>query len=124
MKNNKRINRKKSMVYSKRRAALQRKSLFCRFFIGIAVITIMVTALLFTSKNTSHANETDNGICKTKYYKTIEIKPGETLWSIAREYKSGEYRTVNDYIEEVMSINNLARDDINSGEMLVVPYFE
>ena len=42
-----------------------------------------------------------------KYFKCIEIESDDTLWSIAQENISEEYSSIEEYIEEVKSINNL-----------------
>ena len=36
-----------------------------------------------------------------KYYKSIEIKSGDSLWSIAEEYKSEHFSSTQDYINEL-----------------------
>lgn len=118
----KRVNVKKAR-YIKQKRALRRR-VMVRFLLSVSAVAVLVLILLFSNKNISQANENANYVAKTKYFKTIEVDPGQTLWSIANEYKSGEYRTVNDYIDEVKSINNLLMDDINSGEKLIIPYYE
>ena len=59
-----------------------------------------------------------------KYYKSIEITDGDTLWSIAKENMSEEYDSVYAYIEEVMEMNNLESDQIHSGQYLTVAYYD
>ena len=58
-----------------------------------------------------------------KYYKTITIQPGDTLWSIAKEYKTSKYST-QEYVDELMIMNDLHNDNITSGMKLVVVYYE
>ncbi len=58
-----------------------------------------------------------------KYFMCIDIEPDDTLWSIACEYMSEEYDSVEDYIAEIKSINNLTSDKIISGGTLVIPYY-
>jgi LysM repeat protein len=61
---------------------------------------------------------------KYKYYKSIEIQSGDTLWSIADTYISEEYDSVDSYIAEVKAMNSLASNDITSGHYLVIPYYD
>ena len=49
---------------------------------------------------------------------------GDTLTSIAKEYSSSEYKNLDEYIEEIMSINNLKDDKITSGCYLKVSYYK
>jgi len=58
-----------------------------------------------------------------KYYTSIEIKEGDSLWSIAQAYMSDEYNSVQEYIEELKVINALDSDRINETEYLTVAYY-
>ena len=115
-------NMKKALLLKKKKAL--RRRVLVRFLLSVSAVAVLVLVLLFSSKNITRANDNGNNVSKTKYYKTIEVNVGDSLWSIASENKSGEYRTINDYIDEVKSINNLSEDKINSGEKLIIPYFE
>ena len=59
-----------------------------------------------------------------KYYKCITIEEGDTLWDIANEYKTEEYASTQDYIDEVLAINNLNTDVIVDGTNLLIPYYK
>lgn len=58
-----------------------------------------------------------------KYYTSIQIQPGDTLWSIASDHMSPEYGSVQEYIEEVKFLNQIGPDDIHAGQFLTVPYY-
>lgn len=62
---------------------------------------------------------------KFKYYTSITVQNGETLWGIADDYIDySQYKNKNAYISEVMSINQLDdASDIISGQKLTVPYY-
>lgn len=60
---------------------------------------------------------------KYKYYKSIEVKSGDTLWSIAEEYMSDNYSSRQAYIKEVKYINNMETDQITCGKYLIIPYY-
>ena len=54
------------------------------------------------------------------------MEEGDTLWSIALEYNDEELSksSTKDYIEDVVSINNLVRDDkITAGNYIIVPVY-
>lgn len=59
----------------------------------------------------------------SKYYTSILIHKGDSLWTIADEYMSEQYKSQKDYIKEVKSINNLSGDSIHAGQYLVIPYY-
>ena len=108
-----------------RRKRKHRKGISCitRFFLVLMVIAAAVCIILFSSKKITNADESGNTLNLTKYYKTITIEPGDTLWSIAKQYKSGDYKTTRDYVNELLSMNGLHSDSITSGQKLVVAYF-
>lgn len=58
-----------------------------------------------------------------KYYTSIEIEKGDTLWTIAEEYITSEYVSIQEYVEDIKEVNNLGDDEIHFGQHLMVPYF-
>ena len=59
----------------------------------------------------------------TKYYKTIEITSGDTLWDIAETYMDDNYDSVKDYVQELKEVNHLTSDVIQDGQYLTVAYY-
>ncbi len=99
-------------------------SSFTKFFITLMVVATAVCIILFSNHSVTNASESGNNVQLTKYYKTITIEQGDTLWSIAQEYKSGDYKTTQDYVNELISMNGLHSEQITSGQKLVIAYFE
>ncbi len=58
-----------------------------------------------------------------KYYASIAVKEGDTLWSIAQEHMGTHYDSVESYIAELCRINSLDGDKIQAGMYLVIPYY-
>lgn len=58
-----------------------------------------------------------------KYYTSVEVKKGDTLWDIASEHITEEYRSLHEYVAEVKALNGLRSNYIRSGQSLVVPYY-
>ncbi len=99
------------------------KAKTARFFTALIVISIIVCVILFSNKNQVHAVEGAEEVSLNKYYKTITIQPGDTLWSIAEEYKTAGCST-KEYVEELMLMNDLHNDNITSGQKLLITYYE
>lgn len=59
---------------------------------------------------------------KCKYYTSVRVMPGDTLWSLAGDYSEG-YDSREEYILEVIQINRLPEQNIRAGEYLILPYF-
>lgn len=60
-----------------------------------------------------------------KYYTSVTVEKGETLWSIADNFIDYEYyKDKNAYVAEVEKINHLDSEEmLLSGQILIVPYY-
>ena len=58
-----------------------------------------------------------------KKFASVEIMQGDTLWSIAENYKTGNY-TTKELVEEIKHTNGLNGDRIIVGKYLIVPYYD
>ncbi|HIT90594.1 MAG TPA: LysM peptidoglycan-binding domain-containing protein [Candidatus Merdenecus merdavium] len=58
-----------------------------------------------------------------KYYTSIQIADGDTLWDIAQNYITDEYPSVDSYIKEVRQINSMLDSTIQAGDYITVPYY-
>lgn len=88
----------------------------------VAIIVLSVIYLGVTNKDASEADATN---ASTKYYTCISVESGDSLWNIANEYMTDEYSSTQEYIDEVVSINNLTNaSSITAGTNLLIPYYE
>ena len=100
----------------RQRESIQKKLtiLFCSI-----IAVIMICSIMFGTINAQAApSKTAN-----KYYTSIQLESGDTLWAIATEYITDDYTDMNEYIREVCSINHIAEDEIHAGQYIVVPYY-
>lgn len=58
-----------------------------------------------------------------KYYTSIEIQDGDSLWSIASQYKAKSGKTTGELVDELKQMNCLSEDTIHTGHYLVIPYY-
>jgi hypothetical protein len=96
-----------------------------RHHIGISILTVLMIAGLsggfFSVKAAAQSGDAD---ISYKYYKSITIASGDTLWNYAKEYADLSYYTsYEDYIQEVKNINHLKNDSLTYGKSIIVPYF-
>ena len=89
----------------------------------VAAVCIVFTACVLC-KSFSVSAQDQNEQNHYKYYKSVQIKSGDTLWSIAKEYKTGSYESTADYVKEIMSINGLSSDNIQDSQYLTVVYYD
>lgn len=94
---------------------------FCKTaeLLFLAVLTIICGV----SASNYFSSDSDFEENSCKYYTSVEIEAGDSLWSIASEYMTEEYENVQDYVDEIKSLNRLANDKIHAGKYLVIPYY-
>lgn len=89
----------------------------------VILALILLTGSVFSGKFALTANAGTEAGERYKYYTSVQIEKGDSLWSIAQEYISEEYESIDEYINEVMNINHLATDKIYEGNYLCIPYY-
>lgn len=108
----------RSRRYHERRVRQLRRRCFMAVLTVVLVLTLAISYHAILSEATSGTEGT-----LYKYYTSIEVKYGDSLWSIAETYANEEYRSVRDYIAEVMEINHLEEESVSAGQYLIVPYY-
>ena len=84
---------------------------------------IVLAVLIYGGLCIARAEPERNRPARTKYYTSIEVAYGDTLWEIAGRYRSEEYATVEEYMREVMEMNHLTDGQIRAGSHLMVAYY-
>ena len=83
------------------------------------VLLITIGSVIFGTTFSSAKDDVEYEM----YYKSIEIEKGDSLWSIAEEYKTEDV-SVKEYIATLMDLNNITSETIHEGQHLVVAYQE
>lgn len=96
------------------------------FFITGAVLIISLLSVcffLYFGDRVVKAQESANDI----QYKVVEIKNGDSLWSIAKENMDNTndsgFINIYQYVHEIKRCNNMKSNQINAGCYLMVPYY-
>lgn len=90
------------------RRKIQRRKLQIRAaaaLLSLAAVTFLLI-FHFTPQNTQADSEPKAPTYK--YYTSIRVSSGDTLWDIAKEYRTEEYSDISSYIAEVREINHLS----------------
>ncbi|MCM1183771.1 MAG: LysM peptidoglycan-binding domain-containing protein [Roseburia sp.] len=91
-------------------------------FLTLTMVLIILVSV-FVISFSSEASDRDRSVSH-KYYTSIRIEQGDTLWSIANEYMDSEhYRNASEYVNEIKAMNSLTSDRIIAGNYLIVPYY-
>lgn len=91
-----------------------------RLFTGTLII--LISCISFGAFLVSAHEKTDAESAVYKYYKSIEIQPGDTLWTIAEDTITEEYDSVAEYVQVLKDMNRLGSDDIQAGQNLIIAY--
>lgn len=87
-----------------------------------SMLMITIGSIIFGSSFTSaQAQEAEEVY---KYYKSIVIEKGDSLWSIAQEYMTSDYDSTLEYIDELIQLNSLTTETIHEGQHLLVAYYD
>ena len=93
---------------------LTRRGRLARTIVVLSLAVVMVAGFAATSG----ANQEAPVASATPSYSVVVVAPGETLWSVAAAYASGD---VQGFINEIREINNLKGYDLQAGQKLRVP---
>lgn len=110
-------NRNSNKNFIRREVVRNQKILLGSVIFVLAAVTICSIAL--GAINTQAAPAEQN----YKYYTSVEIHSGDTLWSIASDYITDDYEDMDEYIKEVCEINHISGNEIHSGQYITIPYY-
>lgn len=97
-----------------------------RRFRSFTVILLMILAFCsgFFGHTLLNARAEEEETPKlNRYYTSVQLRQGDSLWDIARQYSSGSGYSCREYVEELKRMNGLTSEQIHSGEYLTVVYF-
>ena len=110
--------RKRRNEMKRRKQVAKQKMVLLLATVFVITIGSVVFGSIFSS-----AKNPDEDIQRYKYYKSIVIEQGDSLWSIAQEYKSNDV-TTKEYVEELKELNALKSENIREGQHLMVAYYD
>ncbi|MDE7436226.1 MAG: LysM peptidoglycan-binding domain-containing protein [Lachnospiraceae bacterium] len=114
--------------YVSRNAVSIRRARVCQlqrnFIILLGAVLFLICGILlgsgFLSSSRSNASDKDS---LYKYYTSIEVSSGDTLWTIAEKYADGRASDKASYIQEIREMNHLQDDTIHAGDYLTIAYY-
>lgn len=93
-------------------------------FMILIVVFIMLLSGFFGRSLMYVMAEDEPGSLPEKYYTSIHLEEGDTLWSIAQTYCSGADESVEEYVRELRQMNSLSDDHIDAGHYLTIRYYK
>jgi len=116
---NNRISERANESLRKREAVVRRQK---KVLAIVLLIFVSLGVLLGTSMNALASSKADVA-SYNKYYKSVRIEAGDTLWTIADEYISDLNIDKQEYITEICELNDICEDEIHAGDYVVVAYY-
>ncbi len=115
---------KRRMKMNKTFKPINKKRYFTNIrFLLVLTIVIILNAMLNTAFVKTGESSKAGGTKQEKYYKSIAVEYGDTLWGIAVEFKDSNNQSIQEYIDEVKQINQLKTEEIHAGRYLTIPYY-
>ena len=89
------------------------------------LLTVFITVCMIFACVVSYRSVRTSASSGFKYYTSLTVESGETLWDIVDSYVDYEhYKNKNSYITEVQSINHLDENcSLDAGQIIILPYY-
>lgn len=94
---------------------LRTRTACCLF--AIAVVLLVISGFFIKATTTKAAGN------RIRTISSVKIEKNDSLWSIASEYYTDDFGSIQDMIDEIKQINGLTSDTIKAGNYIVVPYY-
>ncbi len=98
--------------HMRRKAAKKKLRRERMLFWGVLLMVVCALMSVLTIQGQGQDNYEDNPLHAVTY--------GDTLWSIAEEYKD-ENDSIREFIYEIKKINNMRTSEIKPGDLLIIP---
>lgn len=93
------------------------------FFLVLLATCMLFLGVFIGSHKLAEVEAKDNFTDREKYYTTLLVEEGDTLWDIADEYMTEEYEDKEAFIREVSAMNQLTGHIIRCGDTIIIPYY-
>lgn len=111
--------RRKEIFRNQRARKIREHRMHVALSFMVAVISFVAVFFICSASGKAESKEQ-----KYKYYTSISVAYGDTLWSIAGDYMDAEFYDRLTYVQEVKSINHIHdENEIVAGKMLIIPYY-
>ena len=111
--------RQKRAMMKKRKQIAKRRMILLLAALFVITLGSVVFGTIFSKAKNPSAD-----ITQFKYYKSITIEQGDSLWSIAEKYCTDAYEDTREYVDELKELNSLTSDIIHEGQHLLVTYYD
>jgi LysM repeat protein len=93
----------------------KRRARLARTLFVLSALTLVLAGLIFNQS----AVATDQPLSGSSAFNYISVMPGDSLWDLAETYAEG--KSQQDWIAEVILLNNLSSATLSTGDRLALP---
>ena len=112
----------KKRIYARRKADRNKRQKNLALLVSSLCLALALAIIFGSFLSVAEAKEPE--VTYYKYYASVEVQPGDTLWDLAADYMDEHYETREAYIEEVRELNSLGNiNNIVTGQYLILPYY-
>lgn len=102
---------------------MEKKAFSHSFVMVTAVVAAMILSVLLAAFSTSLKAKADTDSSRgEKTVSVICVKEGDTLWSIASDFYTEDYKDMYELIDEIKSCNG-SSDSVFIGQRLFIPHY-
>ncbi len=88
---------------------------------AVVFIVAMILCSVFLFHNGPSSVAAKDPVSYELVYTSVEVQPGDSLWTISGRYMEHSGLSQRDYIEQVRFLNHLYEDTLYPGAHLVIP---
>lgn len=93
-------------------------------FVLVPTTIVFMFIFFFIFSSGSHVSADAGDLNDMKSYESVLVRDGDTITSLADNYvKEYSHFTKSEYVEAIVSLNNLSSEYIQSGSYLLLPRY-
>lgn len=97
-----------------------RQALYLGYVVVVTIILAFFIACMGSSLKARAVTESHRS---KKVVSVVCVKEGDTLWSIAADFYTEDYRDINELVKEIAKCNGIS-EHIRIGQNLYIPHYK
>lgn len=97
-------------------------NIFKRRILTVCTVFLSILCCVIIAKNHSYAAYNDSA--RILCYRPVEVKEGDSLWSIAKDNMTEEWKSTGAYVKAIKEFNSMESNNIYAGTYISIPYYD
>lgn len=95
----------------------RRQQVKMMMLLAVAIFTLAILSTFIFKGQSVKGAEIDFD----KTYEEVVVYYGDTIWSIAQEHYDDDFYALEDYVDEMLSVNSMDNTYLEAGHVILVP---